>query len=245
MRSGIEISWILDGRSPEQIPLARLAEYMQQFAALLGDDKDVHFARIEEGSTRLVAKLAPGKPAQRAQARVYAVRDRRAAPAEATRAARRINEMVSQDHTQARITFGAGAILRFSGKVAEQDRAVTLTDTATITGRLYALVETPTGLNARIRPRNAAAYIACTADAEVGRELRNFFMEAVRVQGHGKWTRSVGGEWACESVHIKKVDGVSDVSLRDAINTLRATQVVWPEDPLADWDALQENGSAA
>jgi hypothetical protein len=72
MRTGKEISWVLEGRSSDQIPMARLAEYMQQFAVMLGETENVHFARVEEGCTRLVAKLNPGLPAQRVHARVYA-----------------------------------------------------------------------------------------------------------------------------------------------------------------------------
>ena len=184
-RSGNEIVWILDGLSPDQIPLSRLAEYMQQFAALLGNDDDIRFARIENGSTKLIATLSAGRSARRAQARVYAVKERRA-PAEAVRAFRRMNEMVGQDRTVARLTFGAGAVLRFSGNMAEPTPPVTLVDTATVTGRLYALWGAPSGLvHARITPRTGGNYVACTAEGKIARDLGSHFMGAVRVQGRG------------------------------------------------------------
>lgn len=245
MRAAPEINWILEGKSPDQIPMARLAEYMQQFAAMLGEVDDVHFVRVEKACTQLVAKVKPGRPAQKVQSRVYAVRDRRA-PAPAMQAYRRINQMVGEDNGHARVTFGAGIVLRFPGKLPDTIDAITMVDPTTITGRLYALIEEPNGIvKARIRPRTGNAYVACTADGAEARELRKYFMDAVRVFGRGTWTRSPGGEWACEALHILRVDPVSDASLREAINALRAIEAKWPDDPLGAWAELEEKGSAA
>jgi hypothetical protein len=245
MRASKEISWVLEGRSPDQIPMARLAEYMQQLAAMLGETNNVHFARVEEGSTRLVARLGPGFIAQRVQARVYAVRERRA-PAVAMRAFRRINHMVGEDKSHARVTFGAGVILRFPGSSAAEGEQFRLIDTTTVTGRLYALLEEPSGvLKARIRPRTGDTYIACTTEASVGRELRHYFLDAVRVHGRGTWSRAETGEWTCQSLHILDVQPIKDVSLREAINALRAIEIEWPDDPLADWVAIEERDGAA
>jgi hypothetical protein len=244
MRASKEIIWVLEGRSPDQISMARLAEYMQQFAAMLGETENVHFARVEENCTRLVAKLNPGLPVQRVQARVYAVRERRA-PAEAMRAFRRINDMVGEERTHARVTFGAGVILRFPGNVTSNVTPFNLVDNATITGKLYALIEEMSGvLKARIRPRSGNTYVSCTADSRVGRQLRNYFLDAVRVQGRGTWARSGNGEWSCQSLHILEVHPVKDVPLREAINALRAIDVDWPNDPLGDWETLDESGAA-
>lgn len=245
MRANKEISWVLEGRSPDQIPMARLAEYMQQLATMLGDTENVHFARVEKGSTRLVALLNPGHPAQRVQARVYAVRERRA-PADAMRAFRRINDMVGEDRGHARVTFGAGAILRFPGNLNSDVTQFNLVDDATITGKLYALIEQTSGLlKARIRPRGGNTYVSCSADDRIGRQLRNYFLDAVRVQGKGTWVRSENGEWSCQSLHILHVHPVKDVSLREAINALRAIDVEWSDDPLGDWAALDEKDGAA
>jgi len=235
---------VLEGRTPDQIPLERLAEYMQQLAILLGQKSDVHLARVEKGSTRIVAHLPNGGPAQRAQARVYAVRDNRA-PADAMRAFSRINAMVAEDRGPARVTFGSAVVLRFPGTAKAPIKAVTMRDHAVITGRLYALIEESSGqVKARIRPRNREAYVACTADEITGRKLRNFFQDVVRVEGAGEWTRSPSGEWQCISVKIDDVRGVKDITLREAIGAIRAIEPSWPDDPLADWDA-EEAGDAA
>jgi hypothetical protein len=44
----------IDVYTPATIPMARLAEYMQEFAVLLGEAKSVHFVRLEEGSLNAI-----------------------------------------------------------------------------------------------------------------------------------------------------------------------------------------------
>ena len=47
----------IDAYSPETIPMAKLAEYMADFAALLGRENSVHFLGLEKGSTKLAARV--------------------------------------------------------------------------------------------------------------------------------------------------------------------------------------------
>ncbi|TAL77315.1 MAG: hypothetical protein EPN75_13230 [Beijerinckiaceae bacterium] len=226
--------------------MARLAEYMQQLALIFGETQSVHFDRIEKACTKLVARLDMGVPAQRVHSRVYAVRDRKA-PAEAMNAFRRLDEMVGEDRGNARLTFGANVILRFPGRINILKEPFSLIDEATVVGKLYALSEEPSGdgLRARIRPRGGSSYIACTADGDIARTLGNYFLDTIRAYGRGKWERSDSGEWACKSLHIRSVDPVKDVSLREAINELREIKTDWPEDPLEEWALLDEKDGAA
>lgn len=246
MRTGTEVSWVLDGRTPDQLPMARLAEYMAELATMFGETGHVHFARVEKGSTRLVAKIDVGKPAQRVQSRIYAVRDRRA-PREAMTAFRKIDEMVAADGGRARLQFGTANVLRFTGSGnALPEEAVTMHDDGTITGQLYAMSEDRTGMvHARIRPRQDKSYIACTADIAVGRELRNYLFESVRVQGRGRWVRSPQSAWTCHSLHVRSVWRVKDAPLREAVDALRKLEANWPDDPLSDWEKLDERDGAA
>ncbi len=49
----------INAYTPETIPMARLAEYMQHFAVVLGrEQKDgIHFDKMEQGSTQLAARI--------------------------------------------------------------------------------------------------------------------------------------------------------------------------------------------
>ena len=47
----------IDAYSPADIPMAKLAEYMADFAELLGKEHRVHFDRLEDGSTTIVSRV--------------------------------------------------------------------------------------------------------------------------------------------------------------------------------------------
>jgi hypothetical protein len=47
----------IDAYSPKDIPMAKLAEYMTDFAELLGKEHRVHFDRLEGGSTTIVSRV--------------------------------------------------------------------------------------------------------------------------------------------------------------------------------------------
>ena len=47
----------IEAFTPETMPMARLAKYLTELAAILGESKSVHLIRIESGSTALVHKI--------------------------------------------------------------------------------------------------------------------------------------------------------------------------------------------
>lgn len=240
-----EIRWILTGQNPDQIPMGRLADYMKQLALLMGARDKVHFARVEKGSTALIAQIKQGQPFHAVQSRLKAVREG-TAPADARKAYDDINVMVGQDVASAKITLGSCTILRFPGVSKEFAEAVVLHDEGTITGKLYAMAENSDGIiSARIKPRIGARYVPCTVDKSLAKELRGYLLEAVRVHGMGAWRRSADSLWTCESFNIKQVSAVKDVNLRQAITELRSIDADWPEDPLSEWAETNERGDAA
>ncbi len=49
-----EISLVIDAFNPDTFPMARLAIYLREYAAMLGNEASIHFRRIGSGSTALV-----------------------------------------------------------------------------------------------------------------------------------------------------------------------------------------------
>jgi len=47
----------VEAYTPETIPMARLAQYMQNLAAMLGHDAAVHFETLKPGSTQIVSRI--------------------------------------------------------------------------------------------------------------------------------------------------------------------------------------------
>ena len=57
MNDDKRLIFYIDAYSPETIPMAKLADYMADFAALLGKENAVHFAGLKPGSTQIAARV--------------------------------------------------------------------------------------------------------------------------------------------------------------------------------------------
>ena len=55
--TGEEYEFHIDAFTPATIPMARLALYLTELAALFGHTESVHFEKVKKGSVRLVARV--------------------------------------------------------------------------------------------------------------------------------------------------------------------------------------------
>ena len=83
-----EFRFTIGAFTPSAIPMARLAEYMADFAVLLGNEKSVHPGGLEEGSTVLVAKVE-WEAEPKVRERLHLVRNRSANDIDAGRGCRK------------------------------------------------------------------------------------------------------------------------------------------------------------
>jgi hypothetical protein len=107
--------------------MARLAEYMPQIAALLGEPSNVHFMRIAPSSLALVQWIEL-EAVPKVEHRLAQMR-RSSGPPEAIKAMKRINRMLREDNASAVLSsnddreFSADAqiaILTFPGRRATE-----------------------------------------------------------------------------------------------------------------------------
>src|SRR5438309_834296 len=94
-----EYRFEIDAYSPETMPLARLAEYLEDLATLFGENQSVHLIKIEKGSTVPVLRVErEAEQKVRERLRLVRIND---APAEAMRAAKQIDERLRRDDAKA------------------------------------------------------------------------------------------------------------------------------------------------
>jgi hypothetical protein len=55
--SDVELRFKISAYTPDSIPLARLGQYVADLGAMLGEPSEVHFARLEQGSTVIVHRV--------------------------------------------------------------------------------------------------------------------------------------------------------------------------------------------
>ena len=231
-----EIEFYLDGKKPKDLPLVRLAEYMREFAALLGENENIFFSDVREGSTRIVAYAKQGRNLSPAVNRALAL-SRGEGPEDARRAHRRIGAMARKDGRRAaRITRNKTTLLHIA--VPQEIRnslELRIRDRGHLTGQLWGvLTKDKKTLGVRIRPLDGSAQIQCTASVGIADKLGIHISKPIRVHGPGWWARSPDGEWRCESLEIESVEPVRSVTLIDAFRDLREVDLGWTDDPILE-----------
>lgn len=226
-----EIILELKGRKPCQMPLTRIAAYMQEFATLIGSPDAAFFSGIRAGSTRIAARprAAGGKSVIRR--RIVNASEGRG-PRDAVTAFRKLADFSIADRAQARVTDGRTAIIHFPSNLPAFD-PIRVIERGHISGVLEGVLrDGQKGVKARIRP-DREALINCTASITVGKEMAALFLQYVRADGSGHWKRESSGKWVCESFQIEKIRALSNITLREAVRDLRELDLDWSE---CDWD---------
>ena len=248
MADNHEVRFKIDAFTCATIPMARLAEYMADLAAMLGEPTNVHFVRWEEGSAVLVQKIdevAVAKVRERTQ-RVSVGEG----PIEAMEAYRRINQRLQKDNSVGVLAEEGGAeIIRFPGR--EQKEPVTFgafNQEGTLDGVIIRLGGTGDPVPVHLQAPNAL-HSHCFATRELAKALgRCIFGPELRVHGTGRWFRDESGGWVLNRFSIASFEVLNDQPLSAVVARLRDVPgSEWPEvaDPWAELDEMRHGTDEA
>ena len=239
MKLGTVYRWILHGFTPDTMPMARLAEYMQQLGKLLGNEAAVHFVRVEKGSLALVSTVDRGIAEGKVDARLSRLRAGNP-QSDVARAFVSINEMLHADGATASLRRGSRTVANFSGARFVDREPLSIPDFGSIVGYLYMLSQGTKAYNARLR-LDRDRTIQCTASEPVAKRLKDHLFETVRVSGYGLWKREREG-WQASQLEISEVRRVVNAPLAEVVRELRTLDIAWPDDPLEYSSRLDEGG---
>lgn len=221
-----ELRLKIDAFRPDTIPMARLAEYMAALADLLGNEKSVHFVRLDPGSIELVHRVdLEDKP--KVHARLEALH-RGDGAADAIKAFRCLDNMLANDNAIGALTADHDAvIIQFPGKTRP-----TPTDYGAFNqqgsfdgipvkiGGLADMVPIhlqETGPLGQVHNGLATREIARAIAAHL-------FETPIRVHGNGRWRRETSGAWTLTRFHISDFEVLDDAPLDAVVARLRAVQ---------------------
>lgn len=228
-----EIELHLSGRKPQDIPLARLAEYMREFAILLGQPDNVFFSKIEDGSTRILAYAKQGRDLGPAARRAVALSQGEGA-IEARRARDKIGGMARTDRRRARVLRNRTTLLHISPEPATSTE-LKVRDRGHITGQLWGiLTDSADTMKVRIRPFDGGPQVQCTASVQLAEKIGVHISKPVRAFGSGWWRKGTDEKWICESLEIESIEAVKSHKLSDIFGELRALPLEWDDDPFLD-----------
>ena len=113
-----KIKLVIDGYTPDTLPLNKLADYLKQFACLVGTDADVHFEKVGKGSAVLVNRVRDDA-AMETRARIAAAARGDGLP-EAVSGFNGLKTLFQKDRTTGRIKEQNRKILEFPKPIAPQ-----------------------------------------------------------------------------------------------------------------------------
>ncbi len=225
----------IDVYTPETLPMERLAEYMLQFAKLLGEPDHVHFIDVERGSAVLLARIE--EVAAPLVERRLADASRGQGDPEALKAHQALDDMLANDNAVGQVLDESGTeVIAFQGRNRPKPLEY---GPFRENGVLEGVIIKVGGVGERPPvwlQDNQQVYKRCNARRSVARELgKHLYGSLIRVSGSGNWMRLASGGWLMRSFDIKDFEILDDAPLADVIKRLHGVEGAdWGDNPLAD-----------
>lgn len=228
MTDAIRLIFYIDAYTPDSIPLAKLADYMADFAALLGKENAVRFGGLEPGSTRLAARVA-FEDVPKVTARLHDIR-RGDAPKDAARLFAQIDDRLANDNAVGRVFIEGGEaaapaeLLAFPGR--ERPKPLSygpFTQEGSLDGILISVGGKDETISIRLQ-NGDITYSNCETNRTIARELGKHLFEPIRIHGTGRWMREADGTWTLRGFRVHRFEALQKESLRQAVTALRAVR---------------------
>jgi hypothetical protein len=226
----------IEAYTPETMPMARLAEYMAELAAILGEPGAVHFQRITPGSTVIVHRVER-EAAPKVRERVKAVR-RREGPADAQRAYNRVNKMLRDDNGVGALKERGAVIIQFPGRESVEEKYPPVRQHGSIEGTLVGIGGTDESVHVRLMIEDQEL-AGCWTDRTIAKQLRHLLYDPVRLHGRGSWTRDAEGGWTLKSFKIEGFEPLNDATLSEALSDIRSVPLRFKADALEELEIIR------
>jgi hypothetical protein len=238
-----EYRFEIEAYSPETIPMSRLAEYLTDLAIILGNEKSVHFLRLEKGSTVPVFMVEyEAEPKVRERIRQIKHKD---APERSLEAMTRLDKRLAEDNGRGNLVDPSGAkVLKFPGR----DRlAVPVFGPINQTGVLQGVPIKIGGENdpVPIHLEDGKSKYIVHAKRALAKEIADYlFTDVVRIEGTGRWVRNAESEWEMLTFTAHSVARVEDANIRKNVSSLRKIDADWKhmDDPLTALERIRGGG---
>jgi hypothetical protein len=236
-----EYRFKIDAFTPDTIPMARLAEYLTDLAALLGHQHSVHFVRMEEGSTVLVHSVEY-EDVPKVQQRLIAVVAQEGPP-DAMKAFAALDQKLAKDNAVGKLQgYNDNDIIRFPGRERPEPFVYgPVKQQGSIDGVLIRIGGKDETVPVHLESENII--YQCNTSRQMASQLaHNLFGPVLRVHGSGRWQREEDGTWTMLRFNISHFEVLDDSPLTEAVKRLRAIEGSdWKtlEDPFAELDRIR------
>jgi hypothetical protein len=213
----------IDRFTPATLPMARLAEYLAELAALMGNTERVHFKALKKGSAQIVSAVeTEAVPKVRARLQKVEARD----PAEDVwQSYKKIDDLLAEDNAVGAIKRERALVLRFPGRTNPRPPVIGPFNQHTeLTGVLVRIGGKDQSAHAQLLDVKGSTW-KITLTRDEARELaKALYGPVLRVSGTGRWMRNEQGKWELLEMRMHKFEELSGESLRAGVEQLRSIE---------------------
>lgn len=233
--------------TPETIPMARLAQYMQNLAVMLGHETAVHFDTLKPGSTQLVTKV-DHEDAPKVATRLALVKRGEGSP-EAAKAQAEIDNLLAEDNATGFVYEDDdrdAEVIAFPGVMRHRPTTYgPFNQEGSLDGVLISVSGADQTVHIQLQ-NGDIKYTGIDTNRDTARRLAKHMYEPVRIFGTGRWLRDQEGAWILRKFRVDNFVTLAQDGLKDAVDQLRQIEGSdWKEmeDPLGALRALRAKGS--
>lgn len=218
----VEYVFRIDAFTPENLPMARLAEYLGALAKLIGHKDHTHFVSIERGSAQLVHRVEH-IDAPKVDARLTRVRLGDASK-EALKARRELDDLLANDNAVGTLTerVSGKVILPFPGRMRPKPIAIPpFRENATIQGQVVRVGGTDNTAHAILQD-GETSHTNLSMSREIAKQLAHrLYGPMVRLHGNGRFERQEDGEWRVLDFRVDRFEELNDQPIDHDLRSLR------------------------
>jgi hypothetical protein len=229
--------------TPETIPMARLAQYMQNLAAMLGQEAGVHFQTLKPGSTQIVTRI-DHEEVPKVAANLERVKRGDGSP-EANKAQAEIDRLLAEDNAVGFVYEDenqSAEIIAFKG--VTRPRPVVygpFKQEGSLDGILISVSGADETVHLQLQ-NGSLKYTGIDTNRDTARRLAKHMYEPIRIFGVGRWLRDEEGNWILKKFRVESFNVLAPDDLRDAVEKIRSIEgSEWKEmdDPVSVLKALR------
>jgi hypothetical protein len=226
--------------TPETMPMARLAEYLFDLAAMMGYKESVHLVKVDNGSATPVMLIDADEEARITDHLQKAQLGR--SDRSANLAYRRFETKLREDNAFARVrNVEKGCnVIEFIGRNREKVTEYgPIRERASVVGEVIRVGGKDETVPVWLKRVDGDFFFYCDAKKHVAQDLGHKMYVTLRLHGIATWKRDDKGTWTMVHFSIQSFDPepLSDAGLAETLAVLRAIpDNGWLDaaDPLAD-----------
>ena len=220
--------------TPLTMPMARLAEYLTDLAAIMGHKESVHFITTDTGSEVSVVYVDAEEEARVTNQIQNSARG--AGPRHANDAYKRLNMRLREDNAVGSIVNVSkdAEIIEFPGRRVDQPEAYgPIRERASIVGVLRRVGGFDESIPVHLQRADGAIFY-CEAAPALAKELIHFYDKTIRLHGSATYYRE-NGIWRMDRFRIHSYDPepLAGETLSETIEKLRAI-------PGSEWNEIAD-----